>query len=54
MARGVVSQSDQYGIPAREASVLPPESEFASLLGRPGITSGLLNTGSASYDQDEL
>jgi hypothetical protein len=49
MARSIVTQSDQHGIPQREAGVLPPESEVAELLSRPGITAGLLNR----YDQDE-
>jgi hypothetical protein len=49
MPRSIVSQNDQYGLGQREAAALPPESEIAELLSRPGITAGLLNR----YDQDE-
>lgn len=54
MARSIVSQSDQFGLPQHEAVALPSGAEISDLLSRPGITAGLLNAAATGYDQDEF
>lgn len=39
---GIVSQSEQYGLPEREARALPSTAEFSDLLAGPRIMSGLM------------
>lgn len=53
MARSIVSQSEQFGLPVREAAQATPE-EIAEIMRPRGlITSGLLNTNDTGYDEAE-
>ena len=54
MARSIVSQSEQYGLPEREAATLPPASEVSDLLAGPKIMPGLMKRNkSAARDVED-
>lgn len=51
MAQSIRSQAEQYGLPEKEASLMPSKAEVADLLRGPRITPGLMKR--ASDEEEE-